>query len=162
MSLHAAMADPAALTAAADAALQRGDYVVAADLLNGLVSMRQDDVRLLLNFGGALKELARFDEALSVLTRAVTLDPRRHGAWSNLGTVCIELQRYDDAVAAFANALRLKPDHGPALSGMGVTLRRRGLPREARRDIARRCRSADRALPRLSCRGRLSTRFCRV
>ena len=128
---HATTADPAAQSAAADAALHRGDYAMAADLLDTLVPVRPDDVRLLLNLGGALKELARFDEALSVLTRAVSLDPRRHGAWSNLGTVCLELQRYDDAIAAFANALRLQPDHGPALSGMGVTLRRRGLPKEA-------------------------------
>ncbi len=128
---HVTTADAAARSAAADAALRRGDYAVAADLLHALVPLRPDDVRLLLNLGGALKELTRFDEALSVLTRAVSLDPGRHGAWSNLGTVCLELQRYDDAIAAFANALRLKPDHGPALSGMGVTLRRRGLPGEA-------------------------------
>ena len=123
--------DPVMLTAAADAALQKGDYAAAVEALIKIVPSRPDDVRLLLNLGGAFKELDRFEEALPILERAVLLDPRRHGAWSNLGTVCLELQRYDDAVAAFASALRLKPDHGPALSGMGITLRRRGLPNQA-------------------------------
>lgn len=131
MMLPSAKVEAAALTAAADAALQRGDYSAAVDLLHTAVEIRPDDVRLLLNLGGALKELGRFDEALPVLTRAVSLDPQRHGAWSNLGTVCLELQRYDDAVAAFANTLQLRPDYKAALSGMGVTLRRRGLPNEA-------------------------------
>ncbi len=123
--------DPVVLTAAADAALQKGDYAAAVEALIQVVPIKPDDVRLLLNLGGALKELGRFGEALPILEGAVLLDPRRHGAWSNLGNICLELQRYDDAVAAFANALRLKPDHGPALSGMGITLRRRGLPNQA-------------------------------
>ncbi len=123
--------DPVALVAAADAALRAADFAAAVDALNKVVSVRPDDVRLLMNLGGALKELGRFEEALPVLGRVVVLDPQRHGAWSNLGTVCLELQRYDDAIAAFSNATRLKTDHGPALSGLGVTLRRRGLPRES-------------------------------
>ena len=125
------MSDFASLSAAVDGALQRNDYEEAVGLLNALIPTRLNDVRLLINLGGALKELARFDEALSVLTRAILINPQSHGAWSNIGAVCLELQRYDDAIAAFANALRLDSSHGPALSGMGVTLRRRGLPRDA-------------------------------
>jgi len=120
-----------ALVTAADAALRKGDYAEAVDALLQVLPVQSDDVRLLLNLGGALRELGRFDEALPVLARAVGLDPQRHGAWSNLGTVSLELQRYDDAIAAFSNAIRLKADHAPALSGLGVTLRRRGLPQES-------------------------------
>ncbi|WP_419728378.1 tetratricopeptide repeat protein [Lichenicola sp.] len=123
--------DPVRLTATGDAALQNRDYAATVAAFEQVVPLRPDDVRVLLNLGGALKELGRFEEALGFLRRAVSLDPARHAAWSNIGTVCLELQRYDDAIAAFSNALRLKPDHGPALSGLGVTLRRRGLPIEA-------------------------------
>ncbi len=128
---HAGEIGRAASSAVADAALRRGDYAPAVDALRHILSIDPDDVRLLLNLGGALKELGRLEEAEPVLARAVGLDPRHHGAWSNLGAVSLELQRYDDAIAAFSNAIRLKPDHAPALSGLGVTLRRRGLPREA-------------------------------
>ena len=76
--------DPATLTAAADAALRTGDYAAAVQALDKVVPARPDDVRLLLNLGGALKELGRFDEALPVLERAMSVDPRRHGAWSNM------------------------------------------------------------------------------
>ena len=124
-------ADHVALRTAADAALRERDYASAARALRRILSVEPDDVRLLLNLGGALRELGQFEEALPVLARAVTLDPRRYGAWSNLGSVSLELQRYDDAIAAFSNAIRLKADHAPALSGLGVTLRRRGLPRQA-------------------------------
>lgn len=125
------VADPAVLLEVADAALRQGDHARAVEALYRAAPDRPDDVRLLVNLGGALKELGRFDEAMPVLARAVALDPLSHGAWSNLGTVSLELQRYDDAIAAFSNAIRLKPDHLPALSGLGVALRRRGLPREA-------------------------------
>ncbi len=123
--------DRVALRTLADAALRSGDYGSAVRALRQVLSVEPDDVRLLLNLGGALKQLGCFEEALPVLARAVGLDPRRHGAWSNLGSVSLELQRYDDAIAAFSNAIRLKPDHAPALSGLGVTLRRRGLPRQS-------------------------------
>ena len=123
--------DRAALRSAADASLRAADFASAVLALRQILSVEPDDVRLLLNLGGALNELGRLEEALPVLARAVTLDPQRHGAWSNLGSVSLELQRYDDAVAAFCNAIRLKADHAPALSGLGVTLRRRGLPRES-------------------------------
>ncbi len=123
--------DPMVLTAAADAALRKGEYAAAVEALIKVVPIKPDDVRLLLNLGGALKELGRFEEALPMLERAVFLDPRRHGAWSNLGTVCLELQRYGDAIAGFSNAIRLKEDHAPALAGLAVALRRRGLPRES-------------------------------
>ncbi len=134
-AVHAVMQpariDPAALIAVADAALRNRDYAAAVHALNAVVPIRPNDIRLLLNLGGALKELGRFDEALPILEQAVALDPQRHGVWSNLGAVSLELQRYDDAIAAFSNAIRLKADHGPALSGLGVALRRRGLPRES-------------------------------
>ena len=123
--------DPILLIAAADVALRKGDHAAAVDALIKVVPTKPDDVRLLSNLGGALKELGRFEEALPILDRAVLLDPRRHGAWSNLGTVCLELQRYDDAIAGFSNAIRLKEDHAPALAGLAVALRRRGLPRES-------------------------------
>ncbi len=130
-NMQPAKTDPVALVSSADDALRKGDYAAAADALNKALLTRPKDVRLLLNLGGALKELGRFDKAFSILGQAVALDPQRHGAWSNLGTVSLELQRYDDAIAAFSNAIRLKTDHGPALSGLGVALRRRGLPRES-------------------------------
>ena len=123
--------DPILLIAAADVALRKGDYAAAVEALIKVVPTKPDDVRLLSNLGGALKELGRFEDALPILHRAVLLDPRRHGAWSNLGAVCLELQRYEDAIAGFSNAIRLKEDHAPALAGLAVALRRRGLPRES-------------------------------
>lgn len=85
-----------------------------------------DNVRVLGNHAGLLNELCRFAEAERTGLRAVSLDPRCWGAWSNLGNTMVEMQRYDDAIAAFSNCLRIKADHAPALANLGVALQARG------------------------------------
>ncbi len=90
-----------------------------------------DDPRLLGNLGGALNGLCRFDEAETVLLRAVRLDPSCWTAWSNLGNTMVERQRFGDAIAAFSNALRLHPAHGPTLANLGVALTACGAPAQA-------------------------------
>lgn len=59
--------DLTVLIATADAALRQGEYEAAVAALDRLVQVRPDDVRLLLNLGGALKELGRFEAAFAVL-----------------------------------------------------------------------------------------------
>ena len=130
-SHDATMGETIIMSDAAELSLREGRFETAEPAYRQYIEQAPDDVRALLNYGGILNELCRFDEAVAVLVRAVSLDPQRCAAWSNLGTAMLELQRYDDAIATFSNAIRIDPSHVPALSGLGVTLRRRGLPVQA-------------------------------
>ncbi|KXV75298.1 hypothetical protein AD953_08070 [Acetobacter malorum] len=84
------------------------------------------DGRLLSNFGSLLCTTGDFEEALALLTQAVTYAPTLANAWNNLGNVLVELQRYAEATTAYKQCLTLNSDHPLALSSLGVALDRQG------------------------------------
>ena len=56
-----------------------------------------------------LATLGQLDEAVTVLQRAVVLDPLRSGVHSNLASYLTPLGRYDEAEAALRKAIALQP-----------------------------------------------------
>ena len=50
-----------------------------------------------------------FDQALTLLTRVVELEPAHKTAWIHLGQAYVGLRRYPDAIAAFKKQLEINP-----------------------------------------------------
>ena len=119
------------LAASAESLVRQRRFAEADQVYAALLARQPDDVRTLVNAGGVMNELCRFEDARVLLLQALALDPQRVSAWSNLASAMLELRRYDDAVAAYSNALKINAVHPPALSGLGVVLRRRGLPAQS-------------------------------
>ena len=57
-----------------------------------------------------MRQLCRYDEALSSYDKALSLKPDLENAWLGRGNVFYDLKRYDEAFAAYDKALALKPD----------------------------------------------------
>ena len=72
--------------------------------------------------GASENDCGRFDEAATVLTRAVGIDPRSAEAQSNLGLSLFRLNRYEEARACQERAIALKPNFPTALTNLGNTL----------------------------------------
>jgi tetratricopeptide (TPR) repeat protein len=64
---------------------------------------------MLFNLGFALQKLARHDEAIERLQRAIELDPKLDRAWYGLGLSLVQRGRYAEAIARLTEAARLQP-----------------------------------------------------
>jgi tetratricopeptide (TPR) repeat protein len=72
--------------------------------LDRALSLQPDNTAALNNRGFALRELARFDEALENLDRALAIDPDFAPALANRGKVLSEMNRLEESFAAFRGA----------------------------------------------------------
>ena len=61
------------------------------------------------NFAILLSRLARLNEAVALLQRAIALDPLRAASHKNLSLYLTALGRYDEAEAAARKAIELQP-----------------------------------------------------
>jgi predicted TPR repeat methyltransferase len=71
------------------------------------------------NFGNALLEAGRFEEATRALSRALELNPTSADAYNNLGVLLKAQNRFDEAAAAFTKAFTINPQHADAYNNMG-------------------------------------------
>jgi Flp pilus assembly protein TadD len=75
--------------------------------------------RPLCNLGVALSHVGRYNEAISLLTRAVSLKPDYVEAYNNLGAALIDAKRPDEAVTVLEKAISIKPDYPEAYYNLG-------------------------------------------
>lgn len=83
------------------------------------------------NFGNALKEKKRLEEAAERFARAVTLRPDHARAHLNLGAVLKDMGRLEDSIVHSRHALALNPDYPEAMCNLGIALTFLGRPLEA-------------------------------
>ena len=81
---------------------------------------------------GALEADAKnYQQAETLLNRAVAVDPRSADAHMSLGVALNGLRRHDEARASYRKALALRPDHALTLSNLGNANQALDLPEEA-------------------------------
>jgi len=107
-------------TASGSAAADRADackrVLAATDLA------KDTKVTALVDYGNALDDLGRGDEALQQYRTAINLDPKSAAAYYNMGLVHQNEGRFAEARAAFDKAASLNPDDPDAIYQRGVTL----------------------------------------
>jgi tetratricopeptide (TPR) repeat protein len=81
--------------------------------------------------GVAKHQLARLDDALECLRRAVELAPTNAIAWSNLGFTLSALSRNDEALACYQRAIELNPQNLGAWDNMIALMERLGRSADA-------------------------------
>ncbi|HSY30182.1 MAG TPA: tetratricopeptide repeat protein, partial [Burkholderiaceae bacterium] len=75
------------------------------------------------NFGNALRDKGRLDDAVASYRRALEINPELVEARGNLGNALRDLGNLDEAAATLRKALELKPDFAKAHYNLGNTLR---------------------------------------
>jgi tetratricopeptide (TPR) repeat protein len=84
---------------------QRGDFAGAERQLRAALRVRPGAAAAHLNYGNALRELRRLDDAIASYRRATLLDPQLALAHYNLGTALEEQQRYSEALSSYERAI---------------------------------------------------------
>jgi predicted O-linked N-acetylglucosamine transferase (SPINDLY family) len=104
---------------------------VAAYLLGRAVAADPANAMACNNYGKALEELGRYDEALLSYERALKLRPDYAVAYNNRGNTLHELKRHTEALESYERALKFAPDYADASSNRGVALHELGRYAEA-------------------------------
>ncbi|MBA2627249.1 MAG: tetratricopeptide repeat protein, partial [Gemmatimonadales bacterium] len=100
----------------------QGDYSGALEDLEAADRLLPNTSEVLLARGLVLRRLGRWDEALTLITRAVSLEPRNQNAINNLGETYRLLRRDDKANEAYDRLLAIDPG-----SSIGIVNKFRGL-----------------------------------
>ena len=87
------------------------------------VALAPSDARAQNNFGSALKDLGRPEEAEASYRQAIALEPDFAEAHFNLGKALRELDRLEEAESSYRQAIALKPDFADAHYNLGNTLK---------------------------------------
>jgi tetratricopeptide (TPR) repeat protein len=87
------------------------------------------------NFGNALFDKGRIDEAIRQFQEALRLKPDDANAHYNLGAALGAMGQYDEAIPQFQTAIRLKPNDAWDYFDLGVALDKEGRTDEAIRQF---------------------------
>ena len=90
------------------------DYTAAAEYYERVLNISVDNLYALNHLGLAYKQLQRFDEAIEVLYKALSLDPKCERPESEnlhnyLGLIYLELGEISEAIAELRESIRLFP-----------------------------------------------------
>src|SRR5262245_47927228 len=112
--------NPDALTTAALAKLQEGQYVAAESFSRRALSANRAHIGALTVLGLALHAQLRNTEAARVFTDLTRRDPNNRSNWINLGTTLRAERRYDEALAAYARAAQMQEDSPDFFYNVGL------------------------------------------
>jgi protein O-GlcNAc transferase len=103
-------------------ALQKDQPALAAEFIGKAVEADPSCVPACVNYGSALHELRRFEEAVASYDRAIAIDPRCAEAFYNRGNALRELAEHAAAIASYDRAIALKPVYADAYLNRGLAL----------------------------------------
>jgi TolB-like protein/Tfp pilus assembly protein PilF len=110
----------------------RLEFTRAAEEYERALTLAPDNARVLRDYGGFAILMGRSDSGLTMVRRAVAVDPLNYLSFVFLGGGLQVLRRYDEATAAFRGALALDPDASDALTEVGIIQYLLGDPEAAR------------------------------
>ena len=79
-----------------------------------------------LNFGAALADQGKAEEAITHYRRSLKIVPNYAEAYNNLGLALAQLGKYDEAISSYLKALQIDPNYAIAHNNFGVALTHRG------------------------------------
>jgi tetratricopeptide (TPR) repeat protein len=88
-------------------------------LWQDVLAKSPNKARPLCNLGMALSHVGRYEEAIGLLKRAISLKPDYVEAYNNLGAAFTDANRPDEAVPMLEKAISIKPDHPEAYYNLG-------------------------------------------
>lgn len=78
-------------------AIKKENYAKAIDLLNSVVDKNPDNANAWNYMGYSLRNLERYDDALTAYEKALTLKPKHKGALEYLGELYLQMDQLDKA-----------------------------------------------------------------
>ncbi len=97
---------------------EAGNYAEAERLYRSLIEANPQDAGLLVSLSGVLGTLEKFDEAASLLTKALELDPASENCHHNIGVIHERRGQPAQAIESYRTALRYRPDFEPSQAAL--------------------------------------------
>ena len=116
--------------------LNAGDFVGAARVCRGVLETDKRNHQAMVLLGQVGSKGGRHEEAVTLLSRAVSLAPRNVDYHVKYGEVLLAAGRNSEAMLRFDKILKLKPGYPAALAGKADTYLRTREPEKARRLLA--------------------------
>ncbi|MBF2098489.1 MAG: tetratricopeptide repeat protein [Gloeomargaritaceae cyanobacterium C42_A2020_066] len=113
----------------------QGDYALALESFQRLVSLQPEDPESFLLRGIAQARAGAYQEALDDFETASQLSPGRPEPWVARGNTLILIEGYRQAINAYSRALKLDPEALEAYSGRSVAYENLGQRKEALADL---------------------------
>jgi tetratricopeptide (TPR) repeat protein len=74
------------------------------------------------NKGEALRNLAKYEEAINCLDRAIEIEPNYASAWYNKGLALEGVAKYEEAIRCYDKVIEIDPNYAYALNNKGAAL----------------------------------------
>ena len=94
--------------------------------------LSSNDADSFYNYGLALADAKKFEEAIEVYKRSIEINPQYGLAYNNLGSAWEEIDDMDSAFDAYQKAIDIDPQHSEAQHNLGAILNQRGQIDEAK------------------------------
>jgi tetratricopeptide (TPR) repeat protein len=107
------------LNDAANAALERGDFQVAIDLLKRVVEADPKHKTAWVNLGRAYMGLRQTDQAITAFQKQADANPYDETAYNSLGWAYATARKYDNAATAYGKAIEINPLSDYAHAALG-------------------------------------------
>ncbi len=104
-------------------AMQRQNPELAFELIGNALKINPNNAAAHSNYGNALKELTRFDDALNSYEKAIKLDPDFADAHYNRGTLLQRVNRIEEALISYDKTIAIRPNYANAHSNRGNVLK---------------------------------------
>lgn len=91
--------------------------------------------RLLLPRASLLRRLGRYDDALAIYDRVLTIRPESESVLLTRAETFLQSDRIDEAVAAYRDAIKVHPESAVSLNALGYTLADRTTDHEEAREL---------------------------
>ncbi|HEV2329911.1 MAG TPA: sulfotransferase [Verrucomicrobiae bacterium] len=99
-----------------------GNFQVAADIYNLILTKVPNSPEIYNNRGAVLQLMKRYEEALPSYDKAITLKPEYASAHINRGLTLKQMNRHEEALASYDKAIALDPRHSEVHNNRGVLL----------------------------------------
>ena len=114
---------------------EQGDSAAASEYLAQSLTMRplEEDLPYIYSYlGSCLRDLGRYDEAVSMLRQGLDLDERRPDIHNTLGVCFFKQNRFDQAIIHFTRAVELNPASAIDYANLALNQEKAGLEDAAR------------------------------
>ncbi len=114
---------------------EQGDSAAASEYLAQSLSMRplEEDLPYIYSYlGSCLRDLGRYDEAVSMLRQGLDFDERRPDIHNTLGVCFFKQNRFDQAIIHFTRAVELNPASAIDYANLALNQEKTGLEDAAR------------------------------
>ena len=103
-------------------AYESKDFNEQCRLYEQALQLNSDYPEALINWGFALNELSRYEEAIGKFQQALQLKPDYPEVLNNWGNSLYGFSRYEEAIGKYQQALQFKPNYHEALYNWGLAL----------------------------------------